>query len=89
MSTTSKKPNITEEEYEKLQSTDDLYREYDEYLRTLRQQLDYRKKGMVDDVVDNGPELLQEIDKKQISEEEYTKRNKNFFAKFISMMMGW
>ncbi|MFW5847590.1 MAG: hypothetical protein ACOCVF_01545 [bacterium] len=88
MTTVSKKPNITEE-YEKLQSTDELFREYDAYLRKIREQIKERQTAMVNEVVESGPELLGEIEEKKKEDVKYEERNKNFFVKFINMLMGW
>lgn len=68
MSSTTKKPKISEESRKKLESLDttfDLYRSLDEYIRDSRKNISYAKERMVQEFNQMGEKYVEEIDKKE------------------------
>lgn len=68
MSSTTKKPKISEESRKKLESLDttfDLYRSLDEYIRDSRKNISYAKERMAQEFNQMGEKYVEEIDKKE------------------------
>lgn len=73
MSTRSKKAPVDSESkrlVDEQLSTDDAYRELDQYIRLVKEEENARKRGLVRETIDLGEELLEEIDEKNRLKEE-------------------
>lgn len=73
MSTTSKRPKINEDSknyVESLKTTDDLYRDHNQYIIEVNKVNDIRKKRFVKEIAFEGDNFIDEIEEKYRKEEE-------------------
>jgi len=73
MSSRTKKAPIDPESTKRVKSeltTDDMYRELDSYLRARKQEDNIKKRRLADKIVNEGEQLMQEIQEKNIAVEE-------------------